>query len=243
MSESRQRSVLPRLAGEFLAIVLGVLVALGVDQWRGSRADVRLEAEYYRSLVEDLERDIDEYEIASDFIAVSMRAADQVLATITGAPAAEPFPTLAEAVQYASWVNYPAWTSGTVDELVNSGTIRLVRNQEVKRAVLAYYDGIAEWKPRLQSPEFQAFIEYRRVTAGWLPVDLDTWTRDRSIPQSGDLATLDPELERKLRDHEDMLGLTQEMLSEWAGVASFMQKFHDRAVALRDRIEAELLGR
>lgn len=74
MSESRRRSILPRLAGEFLTIVVGVLVALGVDEWRESRAELRQEAEYYRSIVEDLDRDIAEYESAQRFIAVSMRA-------------------------------------------------------------------------------------------------------------------------------------------------------------------------
>jgi len=243
MTEPRPRSALPRLAGEFIVIVLGVLVALGVDEWRGNRADARQEVEYYRSLVEDLDRDIAEYEFARDFIAVSIRAAEHVLSAITGAPATDPFPTLVQAVQYASWVNYPAWSSGTLDELVSSGTIRLMRDQVIKRAMLLYYDGIAEWKPRLQGPEFAAFIEYRSVTAGWVSVGPAMWTSRRSSPPSEELASLDPQLERRLRGNERMLGLTQQLIWQWKGFASFMQKFDDEAVALRSRIEEDLEGR
>jgi hypothetical protein len=39
---------------EFLVIILGVLVALGVDQWRESARDRQLEQEYLVRLVADL---------------------------------------------------------------------------------------------------------------------------------------------------------------------------------------------
>ncbi|MEX2527711.1 MAG: hypothetical protein WEA09_08755 [Gemmatimonadota bacterium] len=226
-----------------MTIVLGVLVALGVDEWRENRAELRQEVEYYRSLVEDLDRDIAEYEYARDFTAVSVRAAQQVLGAITGVPVANPFATLAEGVHYASWVNYPSWSSGTLDELVNSGRIRLLRNQSLKRDVLAYYDGIAEWKPRLQGPEFAAFIEYRRVTAAWLPLNSDAWNLDRSAPAPEEWAAFGQELEGRLRANEQMLGLVQEMLWEWQGLDQFMVEFHHEAWSLRERLQAELASR
>lgn len=50
----------PRLAAEFLVIVVGVLVALGVDQWAQDRRDRSLEAEYLERLLEDLRYDLEE---------------------------------------------------------------------------------------------------------------------------------------------------------------------------------------
>jgi hypothetical protein len=243
MTDSRPRPTLPRFAGEFITIVLGVLVALGVDEWRETRAEARQEVEYYRSLVQDLDRDIEEYEFAHEFTAVSISAAEHVLSVITGAPTTNPYATLTQSVQYASWVNYPAWNSGTLDELVNSGAIRLMRNQEIKRAMLSYYDGVGEWRPRLQGPEFGAFIEYRKVTAGWVSQGPSIWTTRRTSPPNEGLAVSDPLLQRQLRESEQMLGLTQQLIWDWGGLNSFMEDFRDEAVDLRDLIEEELLTR
>ncbi len=243
MSESRRTPLFFRLAAEFLTIVLGVLVALGVDGWRETRADVRREMEYYHSMVEDLERDISEYESSRDFMALSIQAADQVLATINGSSPSGPYPTLDDAVHYASWVNYPSWSSGTLGELVNSGAIRLIRNREVKRAVLAYYDEINEWKPRLQGPEFSAFIAYRRMTMGWTPLDRLTWDIERASTLSETPVPPDPELVARLRGNEVLLGLTQEMLWQWDGLDSFMEGFNDQATALKELLQQELAAR
>ncbi len=243
MSESGQLPILPRLAAEFLTIVLGVLVALGVDQWRESRVELREEADYYAALIEDLDRDIAEYEYALEFTAVSVRAGEHVLGAITGSPPANPFPTLAQRVHFASWVNYPSWNSGTLDELVNSGRIRLLRNQSLKRDILDYFDGIAEWKPRLQGPEFAAFIEYRRLTAAWLPLSRESWILDRSAPGPEEWAPLGPGLQERLRGNEQVLGVVQEMLWQWQGLSVFMMEFRDEARSLRDRLRTELASR
>lgn len=237
---ARPRSPFPRLLGEFVTIVLGVLVALAVDEWRDQRADDRLEVEYYESLVDDLERDIAEYEFARDFIGVSIEAAQQVLAGIEGVPASEPYPTMVQAVQYASWVNYPAWSSGTLDELVNSGAIRLLRDPDVKRAVLAYYDAVSEWKPRLQGPEFSAFIAYRRATAGLASAEPSLWTNERIAIPADEFATLDPVVRDEIRGNTELRGLTREMIWQWSGLDRFMQSFHDQAVELRDVILAHV---
>lgn len=243
MTTTRSGSAVPRLAGEFVTIVLGVLVALGVDEWRETQADARQELEYYRSLVEDLDRDIAEYAYAQEFIGVSLGAAEHVLAVITGAPSTNPFPSLVQSVQYASWVNYPAWSSGTLDELVSSGAIRLMRSQEIKRAMLAYYDGLAEWKPRLLGPEFGAFIAYRQATAAWVHEGPSLWTTRRSAPAREEFADLDPQLVQQLRGNDQLLGLTQQLIWDWRGLSTMTGRFQTEALALKNLIEEELRER
>ena len=57
MDEKRTSRVWARMIGEFTIIVVGVLVALALDQWASSRADRVTEAEYLTALVADLEAD------------------------------------------------------------------------------------------------------------------------------------------------------------------------------------------
>lgn len=52
------RSEWPMLAAEFLVIVVGVLVALGVDSRASWRNDRQLETEYLERLLEDVRYDL-----------------------------------------------------------------------------------------------------------------------------------------------------------------------------------------
>lgn len=236
--------VLVRLAGEFVVIVLGVLVVLAVDEWRETRAERAREAAYYRALSEDLERDLEEYRFSLDFMDRSVDAAEHVLAAIRGEEPGDPVRPLVHSVRYASWVNYPAWTSGTVDELVNSGSIRLILDEDIKRAVLRYRDLVDEWKPRLRGPEFGTFIEYRRYNDKYLlpyEVAVAPDPADAS-PEGGLDPEVDAALARSLRGDETLRGLVQRMTAEWTTLQAILRSQRDAAADLRAQIEAKLTG-
>lgn len=238
-----RRTALPmlaRLAGEFLVIVLGVLVALAVDEWRETRAERAREAAYYRALAEDLDRDLEEYEFSLDFLDRSVDAAEHVLAAIRGEEPADPVRPLAHSVTYASWVNYPAWTSGTVDELVNSGSIRLILDEDIKRAMLSYRDLVDEWKPRLHGPEHGTFLEYRRYKREYLPYEIAVAPDPADSPEGGVDPAVDAELARRLRGDEALRGLVQQMTGEWMTLQAILRSQRDAAADLRARIEAKL---
>ena len=236
MSDTGWRPLASRLVAEFFVIVLGVLVALGVDEWREGQAEVRREIEYLESLAQDLERDIVEYEGARDFVAESVRGIDHLLHVIGGEQPSDPLPSLAEAVRRASWINYPAWTSGTLDELVTSGSIRLIRDPQLKRAILDYYESVEEWKPRILGAEFGTFIEYRRYTAGWLPPSMSAYSGNASAEES-ELDALDATLLPRVRGNRDLFALTSAMREDWSGIAAFMRRFAADASTLRGELE------
>ena len=52
-----------RALGEFLIIVVGVLAALAVDEWRGERESRKLESAYLARLQADIKRDVDEFTV------------------------------------------------------------------------------------------------------------------------------------------------------------------------------------
>lgn len=222
------RRTLARLAGEFLIIVTGVLVALGVDGWREGRAERAREIAYYHALAEDLERDLEEYDFALQMTARSIGAANHVGGVIRGEIVPDPERSLRESLEYASWVNYPAWSSGTMDELIASGAIRLIRDAEIKRAMFAYYDLVEEWKPRLLGPEYGTFVEYRRLTR---PYDTDV------DPEIDDAAVA-----RAIRGDQELLGVVAAMIDEWDVLTALLEDQREAAAELQTRVERELEG-
>ena len=65
------------LLGEFVVIVVGVLLALWVDQLREARVNAGLEVEYLRSLVVDIDADLAQFDETEAWMRRSEAAAAQ----------------------------------------------------------------------------------------------------------------------------------------------------------------------
>jgi hypothetical protein len=127
------------LLGEFVVIVLGVLVALWVDQVRAARSDAALEVEYLQSFVIDLEADLAQFDSADAWSRRQERAAATVLALYDGVPTMQSVADLVSAVESAGWQYVPVVTRNTIDDLRSTGNLRLLRDPTVRRAISSYY--------------------------------------------------------------------------------------------------------
>lgn len=127
------------LVGEFFVIVVGVLVALWVDQLRAARADAELEVEYLRSFLIDLDADLVQYDSTAAWARRQEAAAATVLALYDGRRPTENIADLVAAVETAGWQYVPTVTRNTIDDLRSTGNLRLIRDPELRRAIAAYY--------------------------------------------------------------------------------------------------------
>lgn len=138
----RAWSVWRRLAAEFVVIVVGVLVALGVDAARDARADRVREATYLGQLQADLSETADHL---AEAISVDQRARDgadrlTVALNASGLPPSDSLASWLAAATNSSASFYP--TMGTVTALVESGELRLIRDEDLRRRVLRYHSGV-----------------------------------------------------------------------------------------------------
>jgi len=128
-----------RLLGEFVIIVVGVLVALWVDQLREARVNAALEVEYLKSLVIDLEADLAQFDETEAWMRRSEAAAATVLALYEGSPPTDDAADLVAAVETAGWQSWPSITRNTMDDLRSTGNLRLIQDPALRRAIAAYY--------------------------------------------------------------------------------------------------------
>jgi hypothetical protein len=87
------------LLGEFIVIVVGILMALWVDQLREARVHAELEVEYLESLVIDLEADLAQFDETEAWMRRSEVAAATVLALYEGSPPTQNAADLVAAVE------------------------------------------------------------------------------------------------------------------------------------------------
>lgn len=132
------------LLGEFVVIVVGVLMALWVDQLREDRVNAELEVEYLASLVTDLEADLGQFDEAEAWMRRQEAAASIVLALYQGSPPTGNVTDLVAAVETAGWQYAPSITRNTIDDLRSTGNLRLIRDPEMRRAIAAYYRTVEE---------------------------------------------------------------------------------------------------
>jgi hypothetical protein len=135
-SGGESRSTSP---GEFFVIVVGVLVALWVDQVRAARADAKLEVEYLASFLIDIETDLAQFDSADAWSRKQEAAAATVLALYDGPPPTASVDELVAAVETAGWQFVPTITRNTIDDLKATGNLRLIRDPALRRAIATYY--------------------------------------------------------------------------------------------------------
>ena len=133
---------LRRGVAEFAVIVAGVLVALGVDEWRESLRDHTSETLYVERLIDDLRADTAELSGAL----VRGEEKDVRLRRLIGLSAddlndeAGIRRAMEDLVRSQGWGwEYPTARRVTFDELLSVGGLRLVTDLQVREAISQYY--------------------------------------------------------------------------------------------------------
>jgi hypothetical protein len=156
-----KKDVALRLAAEFMVIVVGVWVALGVDSWASQRNDRVLERDYLERLLDDVRYDIREYAFV-DSVARLNEVASRHLSSPDVVSGLSPSLLIANLMAAADErVADPS--RATYEELVNSGQVELILSPEVRRGLSTYARRLTEtaevW--RANSPELRRWASSR----------------------------------------------------------------------------------
>jgi hypothetical protein len=132
-------------AVEFAAVVLGILVALWLNDWNEARKDRHQEINYLRSLRDDLESDraaLTQYIGFADGTASAAASLLRVVREEEEVTRASP-ETLLRQLKRAGMM-YPFHpTSTTFQELSGGGGLRLISDRKVLRQAIDYYSAAA----------------------------------------------------------------------------------------------------
>jgi len=131
-------STMQKLAGEFVVIVVGVLVALGVDQWRERQAERALETAYATRLVGDLRADTAAFGDMLRGVWVDKRVV--LLALSEGRlPQTESADETMVLLDHSVWLGIIPLQAAAFREMEGSGLLRLLSNSETRDALTNYY--------------------------------------------------------------------------------------------------------
>jgi len=161
------------LLTETVVVVVGILIALGVDDYRSYRADRELEIDYLNRIEADLESDLDIIERVWNRGIRAKREALEEIAPIVRAkrPVPDDKTAFLKAVARGGIgaATPEQWHNDTTfQDLVVTGNLRLIRNPAIRAAIDEYYEGAAYQNARLSS----RFSDYFRFVHAVLPAEL-----------------------------------------------------------------------
>jgi hypothetical protein len=140
---------LPRLLGEFVVIVVGVFLALAGESWYQSRSEARGLEGYLDRLVVDLAEDSASFGFVLELL--DRKDLDLGATAAVAAGLVEPDSMLFETLVGTAAFGFrtPTAQRGTYDDLVATGNLRLVDDDEVRSRIAAYYDHIGQQWERI----------------------------------------------------------------------------------------------
>jgi len=134
----KTRRYLGYAVGELILVVLGILIALQINNWNEERIEQRQIADYAHALIKDLERDLAMIEVIKTEIDVLINKIDTLAAYVED----RPFDELRNIDLYylmrAPFYRPYAWNRTALEQIKSSGALRQMKNQELAEKISAY---------------------------------------------------------------------------------------------------------
>ena len=224
MSAPALRSRVIRMGAELLVIVVGVLVALAVDEWSGSLDERELEREYLQALAMDLEEDSTAYARA---LVPNLEEALTALRTVVPvARGADAMPSDTVGFLTLMWestfsVSQFEERRTTFEELLATGNLSLIQSPELRASIVSYYE-----QARLSTTRSErGRSTYAQLLRGYLPLpgELDDPATRRRV--FADLAQLvrSEEFLREANRHRVWLNFQLSQISRLQELLSALQ--------------------
>jgi len=161
--------------GEIVLVVIGILIALQINNWNQNRLSEHLEFQYYDRLLEDVREEKVILQASFNYSTQVVDHAKNAIAVFENSPDSNPNPVdnLVDMYQASQLID-PNSAASTYKELIASGQINLIQNDSLKTALIRYYE--VDWT---ESIIFKLSNNYRENLRGKMPDPIQTEIRSK----------------------------------------------------------------
>ena len=241
LAENRFTRYLAYAAGEIVLVVVGILIALQINNWNDARKDRAREISYMRNIREDVSaniREMDEYLATRE---ESIAAAKRILVHFEGKPIEDVSAFNADSIGIYNWRRFYLGDN-TYQELVGSGNFALLSNPAIKDGLLdieAMYRKLKGEEDHFRFDSETLLYRPLYITTDLGPM-LQDYTFRMSKGREGSADALHP------RDFDPVLHNLEAKNGFWMAILEFdsmngqMREMCDRSRQLLADIDAEL---
>ena len=216
--------------GEILLVVIGILIALQVNNWNQQRIENNMEENYLLLLKEELQANIDFIQsFYLDRYDDKMEALETVRQYYRGNYQIQDSLEFANQITYGAIFGSQAIGTESIvfEEIINTGNLKVIRNEELRQGLMKYYGDLEAIRLNLTfyNSGYLSETNTFRPFDGANPNYIDAFDAAMSIRHAGT---------------EEFYKITNAEMT-YAGIARyFMTLLRDSALELIDQIETDL---
>ena len=166
------------LFAELLIVIVGIFIAIQVENWREHQQELRQEQAYILRLGGDIERDVEAINFSISLAEHRLQLADLLIAAAADPTLARQRPAaFMTAVHQSSYTHTPSLNSATFEELRSTGGLGLLRDDELKSALFEYYRYDEAMRQYLNL-QHMTEVRHFELAAGVLTNEQYVWMQD-----------------------------------------------------------------
>jgi len=139
IEEDNVRKYLLYAIGEILLVVIGILIALQVNNWNEERKNQRLEQTYYENLIRDLNNQLNDIKIQVNSEQNVQASVEKIIQSMNADFADTDPSQISKSLTLASITRTPNLFDASFEDLKSTGNLNLIGNEELKTSILDYY--------------------------------------------------------------------------------------------------------
>lgn len=143
LSDGKTGQYLKYAIGEIVLVVIGILIALQINNWNQSKKDQKLEQQYYCRLLEDVKQDYNNYNNSIDLLNEKNRSNNILLQRLLDdtMPLDSISPYILKSIKYS--IRGSSATTDAFEDIKSSGNLNIIKDFSVKNKLTSYYESLA----------------------------------------------------------------------------------------------------
>ena len=139
LTQNRFSKYLIYAVGEIVLVVIGILIALSINNWNEQRKENKLEQDYYCKLLEDVQQDLVQVNNQITNTVNRIDACNNVLQMLQG-PDPKLDSLMEENLNALSLITYTIRPNNAAfEDLKSSGNLNILKDNNIKTSVIDYY--------------------------------------------------------------------------------------------------------
>jgi len=129
--------------GEIALVVIGILIALSINDWNDNRKNKLSEKRYVSDLIQDLKNDVNSLKQLNSFLETKLASKIMILPLLKGNNVEIDSIEFHFARQYGINGRFTP-TNITIEELKNSGGLKIIRDVDLRRQLVSLYNSYSK---------------------------------------------------------------------------------------------------
>jgi len=138
MEKNKTGKYLKYAFGEILLVMIGILLALSINNWNENRKENAQIAKYAKSLVQDLEKDIAMMDTINNTAKKISFRIDSLANYVSNSKIKDISNLDVICLTWVRLYRPYSWNRATLEEIKNSGSLRLINNEEIFKRIVKY---------------------------------------------------------------------------------------------------------